>query len=194
MTWELYRGCTNYQGGCRYQERSYKRTPKGKEKNINDLTNEAESFKYKLIEEPFCHICGNPNVQTQDCTWHRNLYGFNRIHVMGKYFHSSIVAHDLLSKHILKLKNEEEYARPLGEALAFFVKQFHQELLRYNLIERLMGEIAKRIKNKWMHWSATGLENLLNILLVRYCNKERYNKLKQKYLNHKHTFIHVKVT
>jgi len=31
-----------------------------------------------------------------------------------------------------------------------------------NLIERLMGEIAKRIKNKWMHWSTTGLENLLN--------------------------------
>ena len=32
-----------------------------------------------------------------------------------------------------------------------------------NLIERLMGEIAKRIKHKWMHWSTRGLENLLNI-------------------------------
>jgi hypothetical protein len=28
LTGELYRGCTNYEGGCRYQERSYKRTPK----------------------------------------------------------------------------------------------------------------------------------------------------------------------
>jgi transposase-like protein len=63
-----------------------------------------------------------------------------------------------------------------------------------NLIERLMGEIAKRVKNKWMHWSTTGLENLLNILLVRYCNRERYNKLKQKYLSQEHTFIHIKVT
>jgi len=63
-----------------------------------------------------------------------------------------------------------------------------------NLIERLMGEIAKRVKNKWTHWSTTGLENLLNILLVRYCNKERYNKLKQKYLNQEHTLIHIKVT
>ncbi|MCK4481640.1 hypothetical protein KAU55_00325 [Candidatus Bathyarchaeota archaeon] len=27
LTGELYRGCTNYKGGCRYQERSYKRTP-----------------------------------------------------------------------------------------------------------------------------------------------------------------------
>ena len=63
-----------------------------------------------------------------------------------------------------------------------------------NLIERLMGEIAKRVKNKWMHWSTQGLENLLNILLVRYCNNEHYKKLKQKYLNHQHTFIHIKIT
>jgi transposase-like protein len=63
-----------------------------------------------------------------------------------------------------------------------------------NLIERLMGEIAKRIKNKWMHWSTQGLENLLNILLVRYCNREHFNRLKRKYLNQEHTFIHIKIT
>lgn len=34
-----------------------------------------------------------------------------------------------------------------------------QVLIPYtnNLIERLMGEIAKRVKNKWMHWSTAGL-------------------------------------
>jgi len=58
-----------------------------------------------------------------------------------------------------------------------------------NLIERLMGEIAKRVKNKWMHWSTKGLENLLNILLFRYCSKERYNRLKQRYLSQEHTSI-----
>ena len=52
-----------------------------------------------------------------------------------------------------------------------------------NLIERLMGEIAKRVKNKWMHWSTQGLENLLNILLVRYCNKQFFGEIKEKYLN-----------
>ncbi|MDH5795623.1 MAG: hypothetical protein OEZ24_05885 [Candidatus Bathyarchaeota archaeon] len=46
-----------------------------------------------------------------------------------------------------------------------------------NLIERSMGEIAKRVKHKWMHWSTTGLENLLNILLTRYCDQERFNRL-----------------
>jgi hypothetical protein len=51
-----------------------------------------------------------------------------------------------------------------------------------NLIERLMGEIAKRIKHKWMHWSERGLLNLLNILLTRYCNKRVYGELRAKFL------------
>jgi len=56
-----------------------------------------------------------------------------------------------------------------------------------------MEEISKRVNNKWMHPSTTGLENLLNILLVRYSNKERHNKLKQKYLAHEHPLIHIKI-
>jgi hypothetical protein len=63
-----------------------------------------------------------------------------------------------------------------------------------NLIERLMGEIAKRVKNRWMHWSTTGLENLLNILLVRYCNRRLYVTLKQKYYKDDNNVIMVKIT
>ena len=37
-----------------------------------------------------------------------------------------------------------------------------------------MGEIAKRMKNKWMSWSARGARNLLNLLLRRYVERERY--------------------
>jgi len=60
-----------------------------------------------------------------------------------------------------------------------------QVLIPYtnNLMERLMGEIAKRVKNRWMHWSATGLENLLSILLVRYCNRRLYDRLRESYLS-----------
>jgi len=43
-----------------------------------------------------------------------------------------------------------------------------------NWMERLMGEIAKRMKNKWMSWSARGARNLLNLLLRRYVERERY--------------------
>ena len=63
-----------------------------------------------------------------------------------------------------------------------------------NLVERLMGEIAKRIKNKWMHWSTKGLENLLNILLARYCNRRVYSEMKEKYLSQKGTIIRIAVT
>jgi len=43
-----------------------------------------------------------------------------------------------------------------------------------NWMERLMGEISKRMKNKWMSWSAKGAKNLLNLLLKRYAERERY--------------------
>jgi len=43
-----------------------------------------------------------------------------------------------------------------------------------NLMERLMGEVAKRVKNRWAHWSERGLNNLLTLLLVRYTNENLY--------------------
>jgi hypothetical protein len=47
-----------------------------------------------------------------------------------------------------------------------------------NIIERLMGEISKRIKHKWMRWTTKGLEAILTILLVRYVHEEQYNAFK----------------
>jgi hypothetical protein len=38
-------------------------------------------------------------------------------------------------------------------------------------MERKMGEISKRMKNKWMKWSERGAENLGNLLM-----KMRYEK------------------
>jgi transposase-like protein len=63
-----------------------------------------------------------------------------------------------------------------------------------NLIERLMGEIAKRVKHKWMHWSTKGLENLLNILLARYCNRRFYEEMKERYLSPNTTHVRIAVT
>jgi hypothetical protein len=39
-----------------------------------------------------------------------------------------------------------------------------------------MGEIAKRVKNKWMHWSTKGLEAIINLILVRYTSEGTYEK------------------
>lgn len=63
-----------------------------------------------------------------------------------------------------------------------------------NLIERLMGEIAKRVKHKWMHWSTRGLENLLNILLARYCNRGFYGEMKERYLSPNKAIVRITVT
>jgi hypothetical protein len=63
-----------------------------------------------------------------------------------------------------------------------------------NLVERLMGEVAKRVKHKWMHWSERGLENLLNILLARYCNRRIYEVMKEKYLSPSDTIIKITTT
>ena len=52
-----------------------------------------------------------------------------------------------------------------------------------NKIERLMGEIWKRCKHKWMHWSTHGLRNILTIVLVRYTNKPLYNRFKKTHIH-----------
>lgn len=44
-----------------------------------------------------------------------------------------------------------------------------------NLVERVMGEISKRVKHKWMHWSELGLDALLNMLLTRLKNPDVYD-------------------
>jgi len=48
-----------------------------------------------------------------------------------------------------------------------------------NTIERLMGEISKRIKHKWMRWTTEGLETLLRLILVRYTEPQRYRSFRE---------------
>jgi transposase-like protein len=46
-----------------------------------------------------------------------------------------------------------------------------------NRIERLMGEVSKRCKHRWMHWSTQGLKDILTSL-IRYTNEPLYDNLK----------------
>jgi hypothetical protein len=63
-----------------------------------------------------------------------------------------------------------------------------------NLIERLMGEIAQRVKNMWARWSTRGLQNLLNILLLRYTDKKLYEKTWEKYVYPKNGKISIQLS
>jgi transposase-like protein len=62
-----------------------------------------------------------------------------------------------------------------------------------NIIERLMGEIAKRVKNKWMHWSTRGLEAIINLILVRYTSEATYEKFYREVQGLGSRFISMKV-
>jgi len=53
-----------------------------------------------------------------------------------------------------------------------------------NRVERLMGEVAKRCKNRWMHWGTEGLRSILIFVLVRYTDEELYEWFKKAYIHH----------
>ena len=57
-----------------------------------------------------------------------------------------------------------------------------------NRIERLMGEVSKRCKQKRMHWSTDGLKNILILVLVRYTDEALYEGFKNAYI-HNEAFI-----
>jgi len=57
-----------------------------------------------------------------------------------------------------------------------------------NRIERLMGEVSKRCKHKWMHWSTDGLRNIFILVLVRYTDEALYEGFKNAYI-HNEAFI-----
>lgn len=57
-----------------------------------------------------------------------------------------------------------------------------------NRIERLMGEISKGCKHKWMHWSTRGLKNVLTLVLVRCTDEALYEGFKNAYI-HNEAFI-----
>ncbi len=47
-----------------------------------------------------------------------------------------------------------------------------------NRVERLMGEISKRCKHKWMRWTSRGQEAILRLLLTRYTSEEHYEQFR----------------
>ena len=52
-----------------------------------------------------------------------------------------------------------------------------------NRMERLMGEVSKRCKHRWMHWSTDGLKNVLTLVLVRYTDETLYESFKNVYIH-----------
>lgn len=90
-----------------------------------------------------------------------------------------------LAKRLLKLgcSKAAEFIRQCSNTVVTFARLAVEGRIvpwNSNIIERLMGEISKRCKHRWMRWTTKGLEAILHIILVRYTSEERYERFKQK--------------
>jgi hypothetical protein len=118
------------------------------------------------------HTCRNSALkQLKDGATERLRWRINKtLADLGKL--AQELVGDGLTTSAKSLRNSADYTITLARLA---MKQMSIPYTN-NLIERLMGEIAKRVENEWMHWSTTVLENILNILLARYC-KEKINNI-----------------
>jgi hypothetical protein len=102
---------------------------------------------------------------------------------------------DRINTTVNELKKMSKELWKLGcRKTAMFIKEYSNNMVVFakfavngrkvpwnsNIIERLMGEIAKRTKHKWMRWTTKGLETIINIILVRYCSEKNYEEFKNK--------------
>jgi transposase-like protein len=115
-----------------------------------------------------------------------------------------------INQAVDKLKEFSKHLQELGcEKTAKFVKKHSNHIVTFailakeeknipwnsNIIERLMGEIQKRCKHKWMRWTTQGQESILNLILTRYTNPQNYTKFKKQKLQTKNTTnIQTKIT
>ena len=105
-----------------------------------------------------------------------------------------------INEAVDELKKLSQYLHEIGcVKSAKFVKKHSNNLVTFailktqgknipwnsNIIERLMGEIQKRCKHKWMRWTTTGQESILNLILTRYTNTQHYEEFKNKKLKTK---------
>jgi hypothetical protein len=110
-----------------------------------------------------------------------------------KYAKSKETLKSKINEAVDKLKEFSEYLYEIGcVKTAKFVKKHSNHIVTFailtlegknipwnsNIIERLMGEIQKRCKHKWMRWTTQGQESILNLILTRYINPKDYTEFK----------------
>jgi predicted amidophosphoribosyltransferase len=92
------------------------------------------SMEYKLAKQPCCKICGTPLFQGKVCgepTRDGNLELANGSFQLGRYYASRLEQYrtDPLTKNIIGLKNNPDYAVPIGIALSLLMLNRHDLLL-----------------------------------------------------------------
>lgn len=100
-----------------------------------------QQWTYDLTTEPYCDKCGKSLVGGVFC-WdddrHNNLKSAESAFQMGFYYSNSKLEFqgesDILSQHILKLKDNTRYAEPIGIAMAMTMINNYKEMLNADLL------------------------------------------------------------
>jgi len=91
---------------------------------------------YLLVQQPTCHDCGNFLIRREIC-WdfkrHENLANAEQTFQLGKYYpirkRSEQDEVDSLSQHIIELKDNNEFAEPIGMAMAMSIVNRYKQLM-----------------------------------------------------------------
>ncbi len=104
----------------------------------------SDQIRYYLVPEPFCKKCClpiSPRLQTELCYFCSSYDGpkhFEFARALGLYFrldYKGVVEYikrhhdDNLRDHILRLKSDKRYAKPLGIAMAYILDKKFRDLL-----------------------------------------------------------------
>jgi len=98
-------------------------------------------WHYDLTTPPYCDICGRSLVRRKIC-WdserHKNLELAEKTFQMGFYFPYTKLdlqdESDILSQHIIRMKNDNGYAELIGTAMALTVVNNYKEMLDADIL------------------------------------------------------------
>ena len=111
---------------------------------------------------------------------------------------NSLEKEDLVEKIKETEKSIKEFAEEMEDKgfwkVSKFLRNYTKDILLFaykklrginipwhnNRMERRMGEIAKRMKNKWMSWSANGAKNLASLVMKKVCERSYYESFLEK--------------
>lgn len=106
--------------------------------NIHKIGDE-EKWIYELIKPPFCEMCGRSLIMGKYCFddyRHTKLELADRTFQLGNYYPMSKideqVYEDILTQHILRLKNNNDYAEPIGIAMAMAMTKIPEYKIMLN--------------------------------------------------------------
>lgn len=100
-----------------------------------------EQWKYNLVKEPLCRKCGTPFFRGKrtcgEAVRDEQLELAEGTFQLGRYWNTQwreIHYDDPLTTHILRMKDNEEYAIPIGTSMALLISKKYKELLNVDFM------------------------------------------------------------